>query len=201
MPPSASGRGSDACLLHLPRRAAPIEIAWTTRQRRLGAGASAVMGKILLIPFIVNFSWTLLVVESAAPARARALFRPDRDPLHEMGGAMKFLEAWTVLVLMGSAAPALAQEPAFLRLDPNATRHVLAEGTVVTPSSSIPQPQPGAAVAFAHTNVQRRPATAPGLIGRRSRPMWSRSAAPAFRATLRAAPSSEKRHGMTAAAA
>jgi hypothetical protein len=41
---------------------------------------------------------------------------------------MKLLEAWTVLVLLGSAAPALAQEPAFLRLDPNATRHVLAEG-------------------------------------------------------------------------
>jgi kumamolisin len=129
------------------------------------------MGKILLIPFIVNFSWTLLVVESAAPARARALFRPDRDPLHEMGGAMKFLEAWTVLVLMGSAAPALAQEPAFLRLDPNATRHVLAEGTVVTPSSSIPQPQPGAAVAFAHTNVHLfQPLAMPTITNRSVRP-------------------------------
>jgi kumamolisin len=66
-----------------------------------------------------------------------------------MGGAMKFLKAWAALALVGSAAPALAQEPAFLRLDPNATRQVFAEGTVITPSSSIPQPQSG----VAHTNV------------------------------------------------
>jgi hypothetical protein len=88
-----------------------------------------------------------------------------------MGGAMKFLEAWTVLVLMGSAAPALAQAPAFLRLDPNATRHVLAEGTVVTPSSSIPQPQPGAGVAFAHTNVHLfQPLAMPAITNRSVRP-------------------------------
>jgi kumamolisin len=62
---------------------------------------------------------------------------------------MKFLKAWIALALVGSAAPALAQEPAFLRLDPNANRQVFAEGTVITPSSSIPQPQSG----VAHTNV------------------------------------------------
>src|SRR5215475_367008 len=90
-----------------------------------------------------------------------------------MGGAMKFLQAWPVLVLMGSAAPALAQEPAFLRLDPNATRHVLAEGTVVTPSSSIPQPQtqPGASTAFAHTNVHLfQPLAMPTITNRSVRP-------------------------------
>jgi subtilase family serine protease len=68
-----------------------------------------------------------------------------------MGGAMKFLKAWTVLALMGSAAPALAQD-AFMRLDPNATRHVYAEGTVITPSSSIPQPA-RTGVRTAHINV------------------------------------------------
>ncbi len=61
---------------------------------------------------------------------------------------MKFLNAWMVIALMGAAAPALAQESAFLRLDPNATRNVFAEGTVITPSSSIPRPGP-----IAHTNV------------------------------------------------
>jgi hypothetical protein len=88
-----------------------------------------------------------------------------------MGGAMKFLEAWAVLVLMGSAAPALAQEPAFLRLDPNATRHVLAGGTVVTPSSSIPQPQPGPGAASAHTNVHLfQPLGMPPITNRSLRP-------------------------------
>src|SRR5271167_3029981 len=84
-----------------------------------------------------------------------------------MGGAMKFLKAWAALALMGSAAPALAQEPAFLRLDPNANRHVFAEGTVITPSSSIPQPQPG----VAHTNVHIfQPAGMPAITSRTASP-------------------------------
>jgi hypothetical protein len=63
---------------------------------------------------------------------------------------MKFLKASALLALMGSAAPVLAQD-AFMRLDPNASRHVYAEGAVITPSSSIPQP--GAGPGIAHTNV------------------------------------------------
>ena len=62
-------------------------------------------------------------------------------------------------------------EPAFLRLDPNATRHVLAGGTVVTPSSSIPQPQPGPGAAFAHTNVHLfQPLGMPPITNRSVRP-------------------------------
>jgi kumamolisin len=84
-----------------------------------------------------------------------------------MGGAMKFLKAWTVLALMGTAAPALAQEPAFLRLDPNATRNVSSEGTVITPSSSIPRPGPGTA----HTNVHIfQPAGMPAITNRSASP-------------------------------
>jgi kumamolisin len=84
-----------------------------------------------------------------------------------MGGAMKFLKAWTMLSLMGAAAaPALAQEPAFLRLDPNATRNVFAEGTVITPSSSIPQPGP-----IAHTNVHLyQPLGMPAVTSRSASP-------------------------------
>jgi kumamolisin len=82
---------------------------------------------------------------------------------------MKFLEARTVLALMGAAGSALAQEPGFLRLDPNATRHVLAEGTVITPSSSNPQPGPGSALA--HTNVHLfAPLGMPAITNRSARP-------------------------------
>jgi kumamolisin len=73
---------------------------------------------------------------------------------------MKFLKAWVALAWLCSAAPAPAQEPAFLRLDPSANRQVFAEGTVITPSSSIPQPRPG----VAHTNVHIfQPAGVPAI--------------------------------------
>jgi kumamolisin len=82
---------------------------------------------------------------------------------------MKFLQAWTVLALMGAVGPALAQEPAFLRLDPNATRHVFTEGTVITPSSSIPQIGPGGVIA--HTNVHLfQPLGMPTITNRSARP-------------------------------
>jgi kumamolisin len=90
-----------------------------------------------------------------------------------MGGAMKLLKASAVLALMGSAAPALAQEAAFLRLDPNATTHFYAEGAVITPSSSIPrpQPQPGTGQAAAHTNVHIfQPAGMPANVSRSAVP-------------------------------
>jgi hypothetical protein len=86
---------------------------------------------------------------------------------------MKLLEASAVLALMGSAAPALAQEAAFVRLDPNATTHVYAEGAVITPSSSIPrpQPQPGSGPAAAHTNVHIfQPAGMPANVSRNAVP-------------------------------
>jgi kumamolisin len=86
---------------------------------------------------------------------------------------MKLLEVSAVLALMGSAAPALAQEAAFLRLDPNATTHVFAEGAVITPSSSIPKPQPqprpqpGTGQAAAHTHVHIfQPAGMPANVSR-----------------------------------
>jgi kumamolisin len=101
--------------------------------------------------------------------RAHAPLSPFDTSSHEMGGAMNFLKAWMALALMGAIAPALAQEPAFLRLDPNATRHVLAQGTVVTPSSSIPQPGTGQAIA--HTNVHLfQPFGMPAITNRSVRP-------------------------------
>jgi kumamolisin len=79
---------------------------------------------------------------------------------------MKLLEASAVLALMGVATPAMAQD-AFLRLDPNATRHVSTEGTVITPSSSIPQPGPGTA----HTNVHIfQPTGMPAITRGNARP-------------------------------
>jgi kumamolisin len=84
---------------------------------------------------------------------------------------MKFLKVWTAFALIGSAAPALAQN-AFLRLDPNATTHVTTEGTVITPSSSIPQPRPpGTGPGTAHTNVQIfQPAGLPAITSHNARP-------------------------------
>ncbi|HEV7984103.1 MAG TPA: hypothetical protein VGP86_14505, partial [Xanthobacteraceae bacterium] len=85
---------------------------------------------------------------------------------------MKLLEVSAVLALMGSAAPALAQEAAFLRLDPNATTHVFAEGAVITPSSSIPKPQPqsqpqgGTGQAAAHKVHIFQPAGMPANVSR-----------------------------------
>jgi subtilase family serine protease len=79
---------------------------------------------------------------------------------------MKLLKSWAALALLGTAAPALAQE-AFLRIDPGATRHVLSEGTVTTPSSSLPMAQAGTA----HTNVNVfQPAGAPANTSPNARP-------------------------------
>jgi hypothetical protein len=79
---------------------------------------------------------------------------------------MKLLKSWAALALLGTATPALAQE-AFLRIDPGATRHVLSEGTVTTPSSSLPLPQAGTA----HTNVHVfQPAGAPANSSPNARP-------------------------------
>jgi len=88
----------------------------------------------------------------------------------KMGGAMKFLKAWAVLALTGSAAPALAQS-AFLNLDPNATVTTTTEGSLITPSSSNPQPSPAAGPGFAHTNVHIfAPAGMPAITSQSARP-------------------------------
>jgi kumamolisin len=84
---------------------------------------------------------------------------------------MKILKVSAVLAWTAVAAPAVAQEPSFLRLDPNATWHVYKEGTVITPSSSIPQPAPGTGPGAAHTNVHIfQPAGLPAITSSNANP-------------------------------
>jgi kumamolisin len=73
---------------------------------------------------------------------------------------MRWFHVVTVVALISSVAPLHAQtanlqvrlpDISFLNLEANYNLHVLEEGTLVTPSSTIPQP--GAAGASAHTNV------------------------------------------------
>jgi len=64
---------------------------------------------------------------------------------------MKLLKASIMLSLLSSATSVMAQNVGSLNLEPNFNLHVLEEGTVVTPASTIPQP--GAAGTAAHTNV------------------------------------------------
>jgi kumamolisin len=56
-----------------------------------------------------------------------------------------------VVAAISLASPVFAQNFGSLNLDPNFTVHIVKDGAVITPSSSIPQP--GAAGVEAHTNV------------------------------------------------
>ncbi len=73
---------------------------------------------------------------------------------------MRMFKASALLALLSSTTPVLAQavttpmltrDFSFLNLEPNFTVHVLKDGTVVTPASSVPQP--GTEGTTAQTNV------------------------------------------------